>query len=382
MAGPVSARAAALTGSRLAHLLRVARSRRAVDLAIGAPGYPLPPKLLVDQACLALQQGTHHQYEDPAGEIAVRDRIARTLATPADPETEITITVGATEALHVALMSVLDPGDEVIVFDPCYEHFLGAITLTGARPRFVGLRAPDWRYDPAELAAAFGPRTRAVLLNNPHNPTGRVFTLDELNEIAELCDKWDVAMVSDEVYSTYVFDGRVHISVADMPRLRDRAIVVGSLSKSHAIPGWRVGFLRAEPQRTAIMRRVHEVTTAGTTAPLQTAVATSLDSRGVWNPAPVLQQRRDQAATIFGALGVRCARAEGGCFLYGDIGAGEDSDAFVANLLAEAGVLVAPGTLFAADRADGRRFVRIAFNRSAETLDAAQRNLIAATAPA
>jgi aminotransferase len=373
----VSARAASLTSSRLANLLRLARQRHAIDLSLGVPEFPRPARSVIEQACVALREGDN-QYADPAGEFALREAIANGLNTPADPDTEITVTTGASEALCVALLCTIDPGDEVIVLEPFYEHFLSAIRLAGGIPRCLRLRPPDWRFDPAELRGLFGPRTRCVVLNTPHNPTGRVLGLGELNLIAELCERWNVTVISDEVYSSYVFDGRTHISVADLPQLRDRSIVVGSLSKTYALSGWRLGFLRAEAARSAVMRRAQIVTTAGSVAPLQTAVVASgvLQNPGD-EPAATMQLRRDQAVAMLQRLGLRCGPVEGGCYALADISelTEEDSEAFVRRLLMEAGVLIAPGTLFTSDFEAGRRWIRVAFNRSAETLGRAERNL-------
>lgn len=378
--GLVSTRAAALTTSRLAHLMRVARERNAIDLSLGVPEYPEPPQEAIDKACDALRSGSN-QYGDPYGDAGLRAALAETLTTPADPETEITVTTGASEALCLALICTVDPGDEVIVLEPYYEHFINAIAFAGARPRFVPLHPPQWRYDPKELAAAFGPRTRAVLLNTPHNPTGRVFDLEELREIADLCDRWNVTVICDEVYSSAVFDGRMHLSVADLPQLRFRSIVLGSLSKSHALSGWRVGFLMAEAARTTVLRRALMVTTAGGAAPLQAAVAAAgLLHRGSdADPAAILEQRRDQALLALRRAGLPTRSVEGGCYLLADVRTATDegSDAFVRRMLYEAGVLLAPGALFTSDPAWGRQFVRVAFNRRRETLQKAERNLTA-----
>ncbi|MFD3487619.1 pyridoxal phosphate-dependent aminotransferase [Streptomyces sp. NPDC058665] len=378
-AGPRDAfarRTERLTGSRLIERLRLGHELGAVDLAVGTPEFPSTPKPLADAAVSAIVAG-RNQYADPVGDPGTRRRIAASFATPADPETEVTITVGATEALCVALLALVDPGDEVIVFEPYYECFVNAIALAGGVPRFVRLRGPDWRFDPAELRRAFNPRTRVLLINTPGNPVGTVTTRAEWAEIAELSARWDVTVVSDEVYAPYVFDGRAHVSAADVPSLEHRSVVVGSLSKSHAVSGWRLGFLRSDPRRSAVFRRVHEVTTNGTGAPLQAAAAIgSFD--GDWPlPTSGMQARRDQAVRIFTSLGLDCRPPEGGCYLFASIDHLTDlaADDYAMRLLEEKRVLVVPGTAFTADREYGERFVRIAFNRSMETLLRAERNL-------
>ncbi|WP_245834480.1 pyridoxal phosphate-dependent aminotransferase [Streptomyces aidingensis] len=376
----MSARAAALAGNSLTGLFTLARARGAVDLAVGTPGCPRTPHALVEEAARALRAG-RNQYEHPAGDPGLRQWIAETAGDGADPDREITITAGATEALYVALLSTLDPGDEVVLFSPGYEQFAAAVALVGARPRFVPLHAPDWRHDPAELAAAFTPRTRAVLLNTPANPTGRVLTAGELRDIAGLCARWNTTAICDEVYRGFVFDGHEHLSVARVPELAGRSIVIGSLSKSHAVSGWRLGFLRSDPERTTALRRVHELTTNGTAAPLQAAAARAAGSADPEEIRREMGRRRDLAQHIFSGLGMKSAPVEGGCFLFADIspltGGREDCTAFVRRLLDRSGVLLAPGAPFFADLAQGRNWVRIAFNRPEETLREAEHRLAA-----
>ncbi|GGP76009.1 pyridoxal phosphate-dependent aminotransferase [Saccharothrix coeruleofusca] len=364
VAGHTAQRARGLRDSELAKLLRSSRSD-VVNLAVGTPQFPETPGTAVGAAITALKTG-RNQYELPLGEQALRERIASSLNSPADPSTEITVTAGATEGLCVALQSLVDPGDEVVVFEPFYENFLGTIALAGGVPRFVPLHEPDWHYDPADLRAAFGPRTRAVLLNSPSNPTGRALRYEELAEIAELCERWNAVAVSDEAYAGLVFGARRHLSAADVPGLRQRSIVVGSLSKSHAISGWRLGYLRAEAERTSILRRIHEVTTNGTAAPLQAAIG-SVGLQPDWaaRQAEALACLKDTAVALFERFGVGFETIEGGCFAFGRIDAltTEDSTAFCERLLRDFGILLAPGRPFFHNRARGDRYVRIAFNR-------------------
>jgi aminotransferase len=373
----ISERACELADSTLAELFALARQRRAIDLAVGTPGFPDTPEAVIERGVIALRSGGN-QYEDPSGSLVLRQQIARSFGTPADPYTQVTVTTGATEALCAALFATVDPGDEVIVLEPFYEGFINAIRLAGAVPRFVGLRAPEWRLDPIDVAAAFGPRTRALLLNTPSNPTGHILTSAELDEIAEICGKWDVAVISDETYANLIYDELEHFSVADVPQLGDRSIVIGSLSKNLAISGWRLGYLRADAKRTEVLRRVHQTMTNGTAAPLQLAVGeTDVLDGGWWKPAPALADRRDRAVRIFRRLGHRIQPPDGGCFLLADAGnVTGDCLTYVRQLLQESGVLVAPGCAFFADLGRGRKYVRVAFNRSLETLAAAERNLL------
>ncbi|UFQ18676.1 MULTISPECIES: pyridoxal phosphate-dependent aminotransferase [Streptomyces] len=370
-----------LQGNSLGELFLLARERGAIDMALGTPGYPEPALDIIEAAHEAMRAG-RNQYDNPAGDVLLRERIAATLPTPTDPDTELTVTVGATEALCVALLTTVDPGDEVVLLDPGYEQFKAAIALAGAVPRFVPMHAPDWRFDPADLAAAFSPRTRAVLLNSPGNPTGRVLDRQELAQIAELCERWDTTVICDEVYSNFVFDGRVPTSVTEVPGLAERSIVVGSLSKSYAISGWRLGFLRADAARTEALRRVHELTTNGAATPLQVAVGLAALSADLRAGGEEMGRRRDLALRIFTDMGMKIVPAEGGCFLFADVspltGGRKDSRAFTFELLDSAGVLVVPGGPSFADPDRGRNHVRIAFNRQTELLREVERRIRAA----
>ncbi|WNV87570.1 pyridoxal phosphate-dependent aminotransferase [Umezawaea sp. Da 62-37] len=377
---PTSTRTAGLTGNSLTELFVMARRSGAVDLAVGTPGFPATSEELIDGATRAMRAG-RNQYEHPAGDFELRRQIADMLGDGADPEREITVTAGATEALYIALMSTLDAGDEVVLFSPGYEQLAASAALVGAKLRFVRLHGPEWRYDSAELAAAFTPRTRAVLLNTPANPTGRVLSREEMEEIGALCERWDATVICDEVYRSFVFDGREHVSATGIPAFTGRNVVIGSLSKSHAVSGWRLGFLRSDPVRTETFRRVHELTTNGTAAPLQAAAGSAARSVDLDEVRREMSLRRDLAQEVFSGMGMKFAPVEGGIFLFADIspltGGREDCKAFAHGLLERAGVLLAPGAPFFGDPADGRDHVRIAFNRTAETLREAERRITA-----
>ncbi len=206
---PVAARVGKLARSGLFKLLSEGHGEKVVDLALGVPGAPATPPRLIETACAALREGIN-QYEVPDGNLELRRRIAAALPTPTDPLTELTVTVGASEALSAAVLATVNPGDEVIVFEPFYENFLSAIALAGGVPRPVRVHAPDWRYDPAELRASFGPRTTAIVLCTPNNPTGHMLTPQEFAEIAELCERWNAVVISDEIYAGYVLS-LIHI---------------------------------------------------------------------------------------------------------------------------------------------------------------------------
>lgn len=375
--GLAAARIGGFASGKLPALLTEAVKHDAIDLALGTPGTSTPQGF-VDAACTALSAGRTNQYEVPAGNLELRRQLARALSARTDPLTELTITVGATEALAAALLALVDPGDEVILFEPFYETFISAVALAGGVPRRVSLRPPTWRWARSELASAFGPRTRAILLNTPSNPTGRVLDEGELAEIAELCAHWDTTVICDEVYSAFVFDGHTHVSAAEQPALRQRSVVVGSLSKSHAMSGWRIGYIRASAELTTVLRQVHVALVAGTAAPLQEAAAqaAALDP-DFGRPGDDLSAQRERTMKVFSDLGVDCMPPEGGCYVMADIRpmTDEDGESFAYRLVKEARVLVVPGSYFYADEACGNEFVRIAFNRPVELFDEVERRL-------
>jgi N-succinyldiaminopimelate aminotransferase len=371
-----SERAAMLQPLGLATTLALARERGAVDVAVGSPSFPATGADVLDAACAALRDG-FNQYDSPAGHRGLR--AAAAALHGADPDAEITVTAGATEGLNVALAALIQDGDEVVVLEPCYENYPNAIRLAGAKPRFVRLRGPAWRWDPAELAAAFGPRTKAVIVNSPHNPTGRVFSAAELSELAALCAAWRAVLISDEVYVEFV----VRPGAAVLPGQvgsASQVVSLRSLSKSHAISGWRIGWICAPPDLTGIFRVVHETLTAGCAAPLQVAAAEVVRQRPGWSDAErralIAKRRRLHAALT--ACGLFCLPPEGGPFLFARLPDGSPgADEVTRRLVIEHGLAVAPGSLFFADPASGARYLRFACNKSDEVLDAAIERLTA-----
>jgi N-succinyldiaminopimelate aminotransferase len=373
----VADRVGKLARSGLFRLLAEGNDEGVIDLALGIPSAPATPPRLIEMACAALREGVN-QYEVPDGNVELRRRIAAELPAPTDPLTELTITVGASEALTSALLATVDPGDEVIVFEPFYENFVNAVVLAGGVPRLVTMHPPHWRFDVAELRAAFGPRTKAVVLCTPNNPTGHLLTRSEFAEIAELCERWNAVTISDEIYSAYVHDGMRHVSAAEVPALCDRSIVIGSLSKSHAVTGWRIGYLRAGAALTRCLRRVHEAVCSGGVAPLQEAAARlAATEAGFLRPADNLSVQRDTVVSIFDELGFRCIPPDGGCYAMADIRpfTDEDCESLAYRLVRDAGVMIAPGKFFYPAQTKGDRLVRIAFNRRLTTLDEVRRRL-------
>lgn len=376
--GPrIARRVERMSPGRLFRLLNEGHKHDAVDMALGVPEAPPTPPALVEEACAALRSGGN-QYEIPDGNLELRTAIAESLAAPTDPGTMLTITVGATEGLFVSVLATVDPGDEVVILEPFYENFVSAVALAGGTPRLVRMRPPGWRFDPDELAAAFGPRTSAIILSTPNNPTGHVLTAAEIDTIAALCDRWNAVAIVDEIYSGFTFDGHRHRSPGDHPALRDRSLVIGSMSKTQAVSGWRVGYLRASPALTEVARRIHVVACGGTAAPLQRAVARAAAADPAFStPSDGLARQRELTVAAFAEIGVRCIPPDGGCYTIGDIrpATREDSEAFAFRLIEEAGVMVAPGGYFHHDARLGAGFVRISFNRRIDTLLDVQRRL-------
>src|SRR5215207_4511287 len=248
-----------------------------INLAQGFPDFPAPPALK-DAACAAIQADVNQYavtWGAPSLRAALAEQYGPLLDRALDPEREITVVCGATEAMLAAMLAVVDPGDEVVIFEPYYENYGPDAVLSGARPRYVPLEPPDWRFDPDQLAAAFGPRTRAIVVNTPHNPTGKVFTRAELEQIAALCRRWNVVAITDEIYEHLVYAGE-HVRLATLPEMWERTITISGLSKTYSVTGWRLGYLLASEHLTVPIRRVHDFLTVGAAAPLQEGAATAL----------------------------------------------------------------------------------------------------------
>ncbi len=384
---PLSSKARSFTESVIREMTRHAMAHGAVNLAQGFPDFPCPPELK-DAACRAIHADIN-QYAVTWGAPRFREALARKvggcLGMDVDPDTEITVTCGSTEAMIASLLAVVDPGDEVVVFEPFYENYGPDAVLCGAVPRYVPLRPVDeggartWAFDPAELAAAFGPRTRAVIVNTPHNPTGKVFTRDELEQIAGLCRAHDAVAITDEIYEHITFDGRPHTAIATLPGMRERTITVSGLSKTYSVTGWRIGYAIAPPEITAGIRKVHDFLTVGAAAPLQEAGAAAMELPPAYyrDLAAMYRTKRDRFVPALERIGFRCFPPEGAYYVMADIrGLGDRDDTELAlELVRSARVAVVPGSSFFSNPGDGRSFVRFCFCKRDETLDEAVRRL-------
>jgi aminotransferase len=376
-----SDKAARFTESVIREMTRLANLHGAVNLSQGFPDFPAPREVK-DAATRAIAEDVN-QYAITWGARSLRQAVAAKFrhlyGVPVDPEREVTVTCGSTEAMIATLLAVLNPGDEVVIFEPFYENYGPDAILSGAVPRFVTLRPPDWTFDPDELAAAFSDRTRAVILNTPNNPTGKVFTREELSLVADLCQRHDALAVTDEIYEHILYDGAVHLPLAAFPGMAERTVTINGMSKTYSVTGWRVGWTIAPPALTSAIRKVHDFLTVGAAAPLQEAgaLALALPDTYYQELAAAYLRRRDRLVPILRSAGFRVHVPRGAYYVMTEIdGLGFDDDvAFARHLVEEVGVAVVPGSSFYRDPRDGRRQVRFAFCKKDATLDEAERRL-------
>jgi aminotransferase len=380
----ISRKAESFTESVIREMNRVAVQHGAVSLAQGFPDFPCPPEL--KRAVAEAVDADINQYAITWGSKPLRDAIAET--TPRhfpgfgtlDPETQITVTCGATEAMIAAMLGLLDPGDEVVIFEPFYENYGPDAILSGASPRYVTLHEPDWSIDPDELRAAFGPRTRGIVVNSPHNPTGKVFRRAELQLIADLCIEHDVIAFTDDIYEHLVFDGE-HIPLATLPGMAERTVSIHSMSKTYSVTGWRIGWTITSPELSVGIRRVHDFLTVGAAAPLQAAAVTALGFAPAYYERLVAdyRERRDLLVPALREAGFRVHEPQGAYYVMTDIrdlsGPDEDDVAFAHRLIRDPGVAAVPGSSFFSRPELGRTKVRFAFPKRLDTLRAAVERL-------
>ncbi|MGH2453258.1 MAG: pyridoxal phosphate-dependent aminotransferase [bacterium] len=372
-----AARVGLFTESVIREMTRLNNLHGGINLAQGFPDFA-PPAELVEAANRAMAEG-YHQYAitwgSPRLRAAIAEKFAAFTGVKVDPERHITVTCGATEAMMAALLAVVDPGDEVVIFEPFYENYGPDALLSGAVPRYVrlNLEDPDFGFDADELGAAFGPRTRAIIVNTPHNPTGKVFRRAELEQIADLCRRHDALVITDEVYEHILFDGTEHLSIAALDGMAERTITINSMSKTYSVTGWRVGWAIArDPEITVGIRRVHDFLTVGAAAPLQEAGVTALrfPARYYADLAALYEQKRDLMLRILAEVGFRAFVPRGAYYIMTDISefGATDDVAFAHGLVADGGVATVPGSSFYHEAALGRSYVRFAFPKRPETL--------------
>jgi aspartate/methionine/tyrosine aminotransferase len=387
----ISQRAASFQESVIREMTRLHNIYGGVNLAQGYPDFD-PPQEIIEAACRALREG-YNQYAITWGTPRLREAIARKTTEfnriPTDPVANVTVCCGATETMIATLMAVCNPGDEVVVFSPYYENYGPDAILSGARPVYVHLVPPDesgagWQFDPEALEGAFSDRTRAVIVNTPHNPTGHVFTRAELEQIAALCQRHDCLAITDEIYEHILYDGREHVSIGSLDGMAERTVTISGASKTFSVTGWRIGWAVAPKEISTGIRRVHDFLTVGAPHPLQEAAATALElpERYYRELVEKYTERRDRVTAMLEAVRLRPFVPEGAYYTLADYTAlltdGESPDdvAFTMRLIKEVGVAVVPGSSFypAGDPA-GRRMIRFAFPKREATLEEAARRL-------
>ncbi|HVB76609.1 MAG TPA: aminotransferase class I/II-fold pyridoxal phosphate-dependent enzyme [Candidatus Nitrosotalea sp.] len=349
---------------------------RAINFAQGFPDFE-PPEEIVAAAHAALDTGgAYHQYSPTWGAVALRSAVAARKssqwARPIDPDTMVTVTCGATEAMIATMLSVVEPGDEVVIFEPHYENYGPDCILSGATPRPVLLRPPRWEFDPEELRAAFGPRTRAIVVNTPHNPSGKVFSQAELDLIADLCIEHDCVAITDEIYEDLVYFGR-HLSLANLPGMQDRTVTISGASKTYSVTGWRVGWVIAGESLTQGVRKVHDFLTVGAAHPLQIAVAGALSLPESFYDGLREQylERRDRIVSGLAEIGFGVDEPAGAYYAMVDISGLTDAGdtAFARRLIERCAVASVPGSSFYTDPSRGRDQLRFSFPKRLQTID-------------
>jgi aspartate/methionine/tyrosine aminotransferase len=380
--GP-AARLQGLGTSIFTEITRLAIEHGAANLGQGFPDFPAPD--FVKQAATAAIAADLNQYAAAPGLPVLRQAIAghfqRRHGFSVDPDQEVTVTGGATEAVFDAVMALLDPGDEVVVFQPFYDLYLPAVQFAGGSVKIVTLHPPLWQLDPAELRAAFTPRTRLVILNTPHNPTGKVWSPDELDQIAGLCVEHDAIVISDEVYSEITFGGARHVPIATRPGMRERTVTVDSLGKTFSVTGWKIGWAIAAPPLTAAIRGIHQFVTFCNATPFQEAAAHALahaHATGYFDQLrATYDARRVRLDAILNGAGLRTLPVQGAYFLLADIShlGFSDDVAFCRHLTTEVGVAAIPPSAFYADPKDAPALARFCFAKSDATIAAAAERL-------
>jgi aminotransferase len=374
------------TESVIREMTRQAMQYGAVNLAQGFPDFPAPRE--IKESAQEAIAGDVNQYAITWGAKNLRDAISRKMKSSnglsINPEREITVCCGSTEAMISTLLAVCNAGDEVIIFEPFYENYGPDSILSGAKPRFVKLRPPtsndaEWSFDERELRAAFHRNTKAIILNTPNNPTGKVFTRSELELIRDLCVEFNVLAITDEIYEHILYDGSEHICIATLDGMRDRTVAINGMSKTYSVTGWRVGWTIASPEITSAIRKVHDFMTVGAPAPLQEAgaVALGLPKSYYEQLAANYLKRRDRLVPALEQAGFRCYLPRGAYYVMTDISAfrSKNDVEFTRFLVKEIGVAAVPGSSFYNDPRDGARQVRFAFCKRDQTLDEAAARL-------
>ena len=369
------------TESVIREMTRLALQHNAVNLAQGFPDFAAPAEL--KEAAVAAIHENFNQYSITWGAKPLRNAIAakyqRTYGMEFDPEREVTVCCGSTEGMIASLLAVTNEGDEVVVFEPYYENYHPDTQLCGATRKLVSLRAPDWTFDREELRRAFSPRTKAIIINTPNNPTGKVFSREELTFIANLCQEFDALAITDEIYEHITYDGRTHIPIMSLPGMRNRSILVNSMSKTYSVTGWRVGWVLAAPDLTDSIRKVHDFLTVGAATPLQQAgvLALALPDDYYRQLSKSYVEKRDTIVRILTTAGFHCFHPHGAYYVMTDIsrfGFASDTQ-FASFLVDKIGVAAVPGSSFYHNSSYGSQQIRFCFCKNYETLEEAGKRL-------
>lgn len=367
------------TESVIRDMTRLALKHEAINLAQGFPDFPAPQEL--KRAAASAIMDDYNQYSITWGAKDLREEISRKSSKynhiEADPDSEVTVTCGSTEAMMAAMLALINDGDEVVVFEPFYENYGPDAAVSGAVPRFVPLN-DDNSIDEEALAAAFNKKTRALILNTPNNPSGKVFSKEELRLIADLCVDYDVIAVTDEIYEYILYDNKKHISIGSFDEMTDRTITISGFSKTYSVTGWRIGYALAEKKLTSALRKVHDFLTVGAPAPLQHACVTALRFPDSYYKE-LVKMYDGKRKLLYNALtkaGFGCTMPEGAYYILADIpqGAGMDDMDFARHMVSEAGVAAVPGSSFYRSET-GKRKLRFTFSKRDETLIEAARRL-------
>jgi aspartate/methionine/tyrosine aminotransferase len=377
----VAAKSERFTESVIRGMTRLCTQVGGINLAQGFPDFPAPTEL--KEAAKAAIDADHNQYAVTWGTQEFRAAIAAKVESynriPCDPDTDVTVTCGSTEAMIASLLALVNPGDEVVIFEPFYENYGPDVVISGATPRYVRMRAPDFRFDGDELRAAFCERTKAIIVNTPHNPSGRVFDRKELEQIAALCTEFDCLAITDEIYEYVTYDGRAHVSLASLPGMGDRTVTISGLSKTYSVTGWRLAYAVAPVSLTTAIRKMHDFLTVGAPHPLQWAGvrALALPDSYYRQLASDYAERRAILTEALTDAGFDVYQPQGAYYVLADIGGfgGLEDARFCERLVREVGVAAVPGSSFYRDPGDGRRLIRFAFCKRVETLREAARRL-------
>ena len=369
-----SRKAAQFTESVIREMTRLSMQHGGVNLAQGFPDFPAPAE--VKEAAVEAIRRDINQYAITWGAKSLRNALAERYRSlygmDVDPERHLTVACGSTEAMIATMLAVVDPGEEVIVFEPFYENYGPDTILSGAVPRYVRLQEPDWSIDEDALRAAVTGRTRAIIVNTPQNPSGKVFSREELSKIAALCIEHDLIAFTDEIYEFITYDDARHIPIATLPGMVERTVTISGLSKSYSVTGWRVGWAVASEEMSAAIRKVHDFLTVGAAAPLQEAGAAALRLPETYYQElrAGYEERRDLLLSGLAEVGFRCFEPAGAYYVMTDIsGFGFPDDvAFARHLVETVGVAAVPGSSFYADPAAGSQRIRFTFCKNRETL--------------